>query len=455
MKKYTNIHYNDINILKNAIIGFEFEFYSELSYYMLLTKLNFYLSPIEVLGFKVYHSSFKPDENHFKIECDFSGGADMIELITGKLKYVDSKIILLKILKFIQENCSTTEKSSIHINISFDKEKTNKTLDKLNPFKLILNTDENYIYSLFPNRKDNYYARSIKNLIPFKGFDYASAAMKKIAYNLIDLPNTKYYGINIANVHTGRLEFRYVGGLDYQFKTNEILELMDYFIILTYNSIDVELDESDNSKLRDYLMKNINQFKNFSSYETFISEFPTIKLQVNKSSTKDIIKTYYNSFYEKMYDLIINTQNIKDCIINYNLDNGKLEVVNATFNGIGDLEDYIFINCSINSGIYENCSFYNVDAKNTHIYESKLTGCNLFNNKIENCYSDIETVLDTCYIFNSKIEGSIEGYSIVRSSVLTDTAVVGDNVEIVNDIYYFGNKNKTDKDDSKKVKYKS
>ena len=40
-------------------------------------------------------------------------------------------------------------------------------------------------------------------------------------------------------------------------------------------------------------------------------------------------------------------------------------------------------------------------------------------------------------------------------SIFIFELIDGDNVEIVNDIYYFGNKNKTDKDDSKKVKYKS
>jgi len=40
MQKFSNNNINDFNILKNAIIGFEFEFFAEKSYFKLLEYLT-------------------------------------------------------------------------------------------------------------------------------------------------------------------------------------------------------------------------------------------------------------------------------------------------------------------------------------------------------------------------------------------------------------------------------
>jgi hypothetical protein len=133
----------------------------------------------------------KPDAENFKIEPDLSGGVDLVELITGPLPYVEAKIILLKILKLMQDNTHTDEKCSIHINISFDK-KSGKELYQLNPLKLILDMDEKLVYKFFPNRENNFYAKSIKKLIPFKDYKFSTDAMKLVTSN-IELPDTCKY----------------------------------------------------------------------------------------------------------------------------------------------------------------------------------------------------------------------------------------------------------------------
>jgi len=99
MEKFSNKYIEQFDILKKAIIGFEFEFYAERSYYKLLELLNRELEPINVWGRRKYHSDLEPDSKNFKIEPDLSGGPNMIELITGPMPYHNAKLILLKILK--------------------------------------------------------------------------------------------------------------------------------------------------------------------------------------------------------------------------------------------------------------------------------------------------------------------------------------------------------------------
>ena len=149
MRKYSEKFLNDSEVLKKAKCGLEFEFYmKELSFYKTLELLNQYLSPVKVWGFRKYHTDFTPDSQNFKIEPDLSGGANMVELITGPLDYFEAKYYLIKLLKFIQIHGYTNEKSSIHFNISFTDE--DKNLNDLNVLKLILMVDEDEIYSSYP-----------------------------------------------------------------------------------------------------------------------------------------------------------------------------------------------------------------------------------------------------------------------------------------------------------------
>jgi len=432
MKIYSNEYITDFDKLKNAIIGFEFEFYTERSYYKLLELLNNTLAPIKVHGYRKYHSSFTPDENNFKIEPDLSGGPELVELITGPLPYVNAKIILLKILKVLDKYARTDEKCSIHVNISFKDNGDGKVLDNLNQLKLILEVDENVIYNFFPERKNNIYAKSVKTLVPFKGFDFSTNAIDILQTN-IQLPDTKYYGINFQTVGKGRLEWRYIGGDNYHKKSAEILSLMDYFIASTWNCLAQRLNEADLKQLQEYLFSNINIFKTFSNYEDFISEFPTIDVQVDKMSEYGIIKGYYDTFYNEIYDIVRNTYNLKDCIINYDTETNRIEMVKATFKTIFDLDIVDFIECTMNSGRYNSCKFISSELVNGTIHGGEIMDSTILNSKIENAKIDRESEIEDCYLYQSFIDGSVKGNSVLRMCKLGPNSVLEDSVRIVTD----------------------
>ena len=451
MKKFSEKYINEWAILQNAVVGFEFEFYADKSYYKLLEHLNNILSPVKISGFKKYHSSFKPTAKHWKLEPDMSLGPNGIEVITGPIPYVNAKIYLLKILKTIEMFGRTDENCSIHINISFDDKKTDKTLDYLNPLKLILTLDEDFIYKFFPSRKNNFYAKSIKKLVPYKDYHFADKAIE-LLQNSLELPNTKYYGVNLQNLSSGRLEYRYIGGQDYEKKTDEILQLMDYFILTTWNCIKTGLNDNDKRELKDYLSKNINQFKNYSKYENFIAEFPSIKLQVDKSSDFNIVKTYYDDIYTKLYDVITNVYNLNDCIINYDTEKHKIEIVEAEIKSIFDLKNINIINCVIDGGSFNNCHFINCDIKNTHIHNSILTQTNAYNSKCETVKIDYMSEVKNCYLYNSLLDGHMDG-GIFRSGKIGEYGNMEKNVKIVTDITnYFGTQNDNEIDFKDKMR---
>ena len=450
MEKYTDKYINKFDILRYAKIGFEFEFFTEKPYHKLLEYLNRELG-VKVSGYRVYHSSFEPEETHWKIEPDLSLGQNGCELISGPIPYVNARIYLLKVLRILQgPDFSTDEKCSIHINISFEPETSPRVLDDLNRLKMILNTDEDFIFKQFPDREDNIYCKSIKKIIPFKSFNFSSNA-SELLINSLELPDTKYYGINLLNVFEGRVEFRYIGGEDYQERSGDILDLMDYFIQLTWDSID-ELDEEDMANLTDYLQDNINQFKNFSRLDNFIAQFPSIMLQVDMSNEITILRTYYEQIYDKLYDIITNIYNLSNCIINYDTEEQKVEIIDATFKTIFDIKNINLIDCVIEGGSFSKCTIVNTEIKNAHLNNCQLEMSDAYSSKLESCRISHGSVIHDCFVFNSLLDGDMKG-GIFRSGKLGPFGVLDSEVKIVTgeNNYFGGAQNQSMEDKMKSI----
>lgn len=432
MKKYSDKFLNQSGKLKNSRIGFEFEFYmKDLSYYKTMELLNQELAPVKVWGFRQYHSDFTPDEKNFKIEPDLSGGSNMVELVTGPLDYYDAKYYLIKIIKFIQTYGYTNEKSSVHFNLSFNSEE--KNLNDLNILKLVLNTDEDEIYRVFPSRKDNVYAKSVKKMIPYKEYDFFNIPISVVKNNL-RTPNDKYYGINFLNINNDkesqRLELRYIGGKDYEKNIGNLVYFMDRFIINVYDSIDTDFTSEDVTKLEDYLEENISLFKNFSKYDNFIVDFPTIQLQIDQVSSYDLISAYYPNIYTKLYNIIDATSELKECIINYVTTTQTVEVVDARIKTTSTLKGYDLINCEL-EGIFEDCFLIASEIKNSQMSKCKLQQSSANNSKVLNCKVEMSD-LTNCYFMEGYLNGDMFG-GVYRSGKLGPYATMDSDVKVVTD----------------------
>jgi hypothetical protein len=163
------------------------------------------------------------------------------------------------------------------------------------------------------------------------------------------LPNDKYYGINFLHINNDkesqRLELRYIGGKDYEKNIGNLVYFMDRFIINVYDCIDTDFTSEDVNKLEKYLEENISLFKNFSKYDNFIVDFPTIQLQIDQTSSYDLISAYYPNIYTKLYNLIDATSELSECIVNYVTATHTVEVVDARIKSSSTLRGYDLINC--------------------------------------------------------------------------------------------------------------
>ena len=434
MRKYSETFINNSDVLKQARIGFEFEFYmKDLSYYKTMEILNQYLAPVKVWGFRQYHSDFTPDRENFKIEPDLSGGSNMVELVTGPMDYFEAKYYLVKIIKFIQDYGYTNEKASIHFNISFNSDSP-KNLNDLNSLKLILSIDEDEIYRVFPSRKGNVYAKTVKKIIPFKEYDYNNISIDVIK-NTLRLPNDKYYGINFLHINnpkeSQRLEFRYIGGKDYQNNVGQLIYFLDKFIIYTYNSIGGTFNKDEMIDLEEILAKNISNFKNLSKYDNFLIDFPSVTLQVDQNYYYDVVNAYYPRMYSKLFTLIDSTDSLKDCIVNYVTATQKIEVVDTQIKATQNLNDFDFINCRIQDGIFENCHFVNSEITNCQIVKSKIHGSEVSKTKVLNCSAEAST-LKECFFMNGYLNCDMIG-GVFRSGKLGPYANISSETKVVRD----------------------
>jgi hypothetical protein len=436
MKKYSDKFLNQTSKLKNARIGFEFEFYvKDLSFYKTLEMLNIDLNPVKVWGFRKYHSDFTPDKDNFKIEPDLSGGSNMIELVTGPLDYYNAKYFLIKIITFIQKYGYTNDKCSIHFNLSFDDE--DKDLNDLNILKLILNTDEDEIYSAFPTRKGNVYAKSVKKIIPYKDYDFFNVPIGVVKNNM-RTPSDKYYGINFLHINDDqekqRLEYRYIGGKDYEKNTGQLIYFLERFIIDVYDSINAGFDSEDMNRLEEYLEENIKLFKNFSKYDNFLVEFPSMVLQIDQRNDYDLVSAYYGKIYPKLYSIVDSTDGLTECLINYVTQTQTLEIVDATIKATSTLSNIDLINCNL-EGVFENCNLIGCDVINSQLAKSRVTHTDVDNSKVLSCKVDGST-LNNCYFMDGYLNGDMNG-GVFRSGELGPYASLDSEVKIVNETENF------------------
>ena len=406
-------NYSNTEILDGVRCGFEFEFYSSLDVFKTAKELAKYTKKRVVVPLSLsalgepkplYHSPVTPTDAIFKLEPDYSGGKKMCELVTGPLKYSEARNILIKVFDWIRDNGYTNERCSIHVNLSIDGNKipTNFTIQNINIPKFILSFDENKIFDVFPRRKDSVYARSIKNIRPNRVMFY-SPSLEEFSRSTLSLPaDEKYYGVNFLKAEKGYLEYRYLGGADYQKKAKQILELVDYFALHLYETLNFEgFTDSDKNKFRKMMDLDKQLYDGFVRYEDFKKMLPNISVSVDMQSDPQVLTSFWTVIRDKLFDLIV-TGKMEKGEFNYDAEIGKYQLKNTKLRDCR-IADFELINCEI-EGIIDRSWFFDCKVKNARISTSHMMKGNTVDfSKIVETELHVDNTLNDCYIENKKI----------------------------------------------------
>ena len=419
-----------LNAIYSSKIGLEFEFFANEGLEKVKESLSNTLNKQIRIEEKA-HSEFSPTEDIFKLEPDNSGGTGMIELVTGPMPFVESKLIIAKTLKWIRENGSTNERCSIHINVAFDGKKlgTPVNVSKLDIGKFVLNFDESKIYEAFPNRKDSVYAKSIKFIVPLSGMTQPSPE-KRLWKNYMFVTE-KYYGVNFSKLPKNYIEFRYLGGKDYEKKYNTIMNLTEHFVLSLYESLmNPKYTDKDLKVLDKLLEKHKGVVQSYKTYQAFKKQFPNINLMVDLKTYDQIIEMYYPKMREKIFELLTKAD-LKSGLINYDSDTGRMQIKNAELMRCFEISGVDIVDSKIQGNIIR-CDLFTCELVN-----SSMTECNLFGAsdatdcKIEDSYVSRNVMCKDSYIYGMRgvFSGEMEG-GIFRKGRATKLARF-ENAEII------------------------
>jgi len=429
-------HFDRLQALNASVIGFEFEFFSNMVRGRIVESLSKLLGKKVILSSK-YHSKIPVTQSVFKLEPDYSGGSKMNELITGPLPYAEAIPVLIKVLKWIDENGWTNDKCAFQFNISFDKMRKDVVtrMENLDRLQFILGIDEGMIYSKFGNRMNNVYAKSIKKIVPRNRFASIDD-LTTIDPKLFKLPDDKYYGANFTKLKDGYIEIRYLGGRDYQKKISEIREILDYIIIHLYNILSGRstYSQKDLDTLKQMMKEYSKVVKSFSNPRAFFMNYPDFHLLVDLKGFEENIKTYFPMIRDKVFDLIVEG-GVRHGFFNYDTSTGRFQLKDARCRDASYITDFDLLNCDIKGSRVINCNLYSCKVKNCQIEDSQLlTGNTVENSKVKNTSAEYSNSLEECYIdcAGKAIDCNIKG-GVIRKADIGRNANVSKETEEVKD----------------------
>lgn len=425
---YSNEQLNAIHFSK---IGFTFEFFANESFKLVKEELSSVLNKkIRIKG--IDDSGFNPTIDLFKIEIDNSGIPDVISLSTGMLPFSEAKLILSKMLKWIKENGSTNDKCSLHIRLSFDGEKLGPSVNmsRLDIGKFVLNFDEDKIYEAFPNRKDSVYAKSIKFIMPFSGMTQSSPG-KNMWKNYMFI-NDKYYAVDFTNMANGHINFKYLGGSDYEKKYATILSMIEHFILSVYEVLTNPIySKEDLKKLDEVLAKHKDVIQAFKKYEIFKKQFPNISIMIDLKTSKPIIEMYYPKIREKIFDLLTKA-GMDSGLINYDSDSGRIQIKDAVLSKCFEISGVDIFESKVKGNI-KHCDIFGSEIIDSFVFESNMfamTSCK--DSKIQDCYVSRNIEVDNCYVYGPKnvFSGDMVG-GIFKEGRATKFATFSDDTKVI------------------------
>jgi len=418
-------------ILNAGQIGIEFEFYSNLELEETRESLSKLLNRKIRLEDKA-HSDFQPSAEVFKMEPDMSGGKGLIELVTGPVPYRNARLLIMKMLGWIRENGYTTDRASIHLNMSFNPDylEDPQMVSKMNVLKFILEFDEARVYKYFPDRENSTYAKSIKWVMPKHEAFYYNADM--INKDNFTFANTKYYGINFEKAQKNYLEFRYIGGKGYEKRTDDILHLADSFIMAIWKSCyEPRFSPANKIELQRILRKNEPLMEMLKDYSAVNKHWPKINILVDLQDDPRVISVQWDRFKNKVLDLLSNGT-MEEGIINYDSDYSTVQVKDGKFKTAYILDGFEFVNCEL-SGNIENSGIYGGVVNGAQILRSQLyQGCQVNDSKVESSFVHGSCTLKNCYVFGRDgiFKGKMIG-GIFREGAIGPNARFEEDTEII------------------------
>ena len=241
----------------------------------------------------------------------------------------------------------------------------------------------------------------------------------------------KYYGVNFSKLPKNYIEFRYLGGKDYEKKYNTIMNLTEHFVLSLYETLMYpKYTDADLKRLDSILEKHSGIVESYKDYQTFKKKFPKIKLMVDLKTYDQIVETFYPKMREEIFKLLT-LAGLKEGLINYDADTGRIQLKNAELMRCFEIKGIDIVDSKVQGNII-NCDIFSSELINSSLFESNIFGASdVADSKIEDSYVSKNVMCKDSYVFGPRgvFSGEMEG-GIFRKGRATKLAKF-ENTEII------------------------
>ena len=421
--------YSLSEVFNAANIGVIFEFYSSKNDDFIIKDLN----KLTTKNIVLTNSDYDPSFSNAILMKEYNGKKPKYYFKIAPQNFKSIIPIVTEVLEWLSETSECTADTLMRVNMSFNNRhlETLQTISGMSTDKLILKFNEDYVYERFPEQKGSSYTMSIKELLPFNENLVTNDIVKNVNY-IIGLPQKNYYGINFENYTRGILEFNYIGGKNYSEKNKEILELLEYYVIKTYQSLnELEYSRDELRELRELTNTFYKIQEAYYEPAQFFKLFPDIKVSVDVKYADQVIKSYWPKIRNTLFEVVVNGHFKKG---EFNLDTniGKYQLRNAELKS-SKISNFDLVRCNI-QGIVENCNLWTCEVNNARLYNSKIVrGTDIKNSYLHKVTVNRENSLENCIIenmyeiINCKITESIVKFAgIGKDAKLDENTVIID-----------------------------
>jgi len=413
--------YSVLEVLNFSEIGLVFEFYSTKKTDFILENIGNSIGKNIIITGELKYS---PTYTNSILVKEYDATRSRYQLHLAPQNYHSVIPIIDEVTKWINENCETTFDTGLKISLSFNHRylETLDSISQMNPARLMLKFDENFIYERFPERKNSPYALSIKTLVPIKTY-INEAEIKNYIIQMLNSPYGEYYGINFKNYTQGILECNYIGGKDYVSKPKEIKDILEYFIIKAYQSINEEdINQFELNEIKK-ITKDFEKIQMaFWDPDIFLKEFENLKVYVDLQRSTQILKTYWDKIRLPLFEMII-SGGLREGQFNFDSEIGVFQLRKGNVNSL--IKNMELMSCKL-GGIIENCDLIGCDINKARIYNSNFVK----NNKINESYIQNTTVNNTNEINKSFILNNEEVINCKVTESVIKFATPGKNLKV-------------------------
>jgi hypothetical protein len=414
-------NYSIKEVLDNTFISIIFEFYCTKEPSFITEDFQKMLAKNIILT----ESDMIPTYSTFVLLKEYGGKRPKYQFKTGYQRYNEIAPTFLNMLLFwINENASLDDSTHMKVKLSYDfnKLETITSISNMDIGKMVLQINEDYIYERFPETKKSPFSMSIKKMFPYNMSSNASHIVN--LRSEFSMPISEYYGVDFRDQTMGELTFNYIGGPKYSEKVKEIYEILEYYILTTYQVLN---NSEYSSSLVNELNKLTEEFRKFRKcyydYEKFVDVYKDIEVYVDLNKGPLTVEAYWFKIRDVLAKLILES-NVKKCKFNLDTDVGVYQIKDAKITN-SKMSEIFLVNSTV-SGVFENCYFWNCKIEN-----SRIKSCSFFNrNEIKNCHLERSRIDESNKVEDSYIVNTGEIVNCEVNNCIIKNAGIGEKAKL-------------------------